>query len=103
MPSPVTVQITITPYGPEVGDENPGIYLQRCGEALLALYGYDYSLQVHKGDDSTFRQLDIAVLDSTAAGGKRPVVVTAPDIVVDTNGSIEAMTAEMYATRYGGN
>lgn len=102
MPEPVTVSVTVTPYGPEESDTNPGAYLQRCGESLLDAHGYSYGLMVTNGDNGVVRQLQITVPDEDAPGGRRAITAIAPQIVVDNNGSLEVMTEAMFDVKYGG-
>lgn len=101
MPSPLTVSVTVTPYGPEESDENPGVYLHRCAEALADAYGYDCQVFVAKPAGELFRQLQVSIPDEGSPGGKRAVMVTAPDIVVDTGGTIEVLTEAAFNAKYG--
>jgi hypothetical protein len=100
VPDPVTVQITATPYAPEESDDSPAEYLVRCGEALVAAYGYSYTILVQPGDPPV-RQLQVNVTDGDMAGGTRAVVVTAPDVVMDVGGQV--MTQAAFNAKYGGN
>lgn len=89
--------ITITPvaYGPQESDENPGVYLQRCGEALLAAHGYSYTLLAEEG----VRQLQINIPDEEANGGRRAVRVLAPQVLWDVDGTL--LSDEQFTAKYG--
>ena len=85
---PVTVEIEIQPYGPKESDESPSVYLVRCAEALFAAHGYQCQLLI---GPPAVRQLQINIPDNDATGGKRPVMVTAPQVVLDADGTLEVM------------
>lgn len=107
-PDPMTVSVTVTPYRPLESDNNPGAYLQRCGNSFAVKYGYTSTLQIGSFTDpetsetAIVHQLQINIPDDAASGGIRPVKAVPPQIVVDTSGSIEALTPEQFDTRYGG-
>ena len=101
MPEPMTVEITITPYGPEAADENPSAYLQRAAESLLERYGYQSILMIAQEGDVTTRQLQVNIPDDSYPGGRRPVTVMAPNFVVDVNGALEILTEMQFNAKYG--
>lgn len=95
-----TIEITVHEYGPEESDENPSAYLARCGEALVASYGYDYSILVAHNGGEPVRQLQVTIPDDGSSGRKRAVMITAPEPVMDVGG--EVMTQTAFIAKYGG-
>lgn len=96
--------ISVTAYEPDDSDENPSVYLQRCGEALMQQYGYHAVLMLGPADPTVpgsqpVRQLQITIPDDGTPGGKRAVLITAPEAVMDVAGDV--MTATTYNARYG--
>lgn len=100
MPEALTFQIRATPYGPEEDDADHGVYLQRCAEALFAAHGYDCMQTIGGDPEAPIRQLQINIPDGHARGGKRAVVITAPEVIIDANGDV--MTQATFDGRYRG-
>jgi len=98
-----TISITTNDYAPEVSDgDNQGAYLQRCSEALVAAYpGYICNLMVSADSEGGIvRQLQVTIPDENSPGGKRPVMLMAPEPVIDVGGDV--MSESAFNARYGG-
>lgn len=97
-----TIEITTTDYGPEESDDNPGAYLQRCGEELVSTHsGYTCTLMTTRTpEDVVVRQLQVTIPDNNSPGGKRQVTIVAPEtVVVLSNGDV--MTESAFTAKYG--
>lgn len=95
-----TIEINVTPYGPEESDDNPAAYLVRCGEAMYEQYGYDYEIRIQPGDPATrVLQVNIPIADPASPDRKRPVAITAPEVAMDVAGDL--MTETVFNAKFG--